>query len=113
LRAVQQRLRKIPARVAVYLLLAAALFEECGYLAIWQELTAGLGGLPLPKITATALWHARCRLGSRPLHALFDLLRGHATTIRTAAPTGQGCWSSRSTAPSSTCPTSLLPVPAG
>ncbi|MGW0821293.1 transposase domain-containing protein, partial [Streptomyces sp. NPDC002845] len=29
--AVQQRLRKIPARVVVYLLLAAALFEECGY----------------------------------------------------------------------------------
>jgi hypothetical protein len=28
--AVQQRLRKVPARVVVYLLLAAALFEDCG-----------------------------------------------------------------------------------
>lgn len=28
--ATQQRLRKLPARVVVYLLLAAALFEECG-----------------------------------------------------------------------------------
>ena len=28
--ATQRRLRKLPARVVVYLLLAAALFEECG-----------------------------------------------------------------------------------
>ena len=33
--AVQRRLRKLPARVVVYLLLAAALFEECGYAAVW------------------------------------------------------------------------------
>jgi hypothetical protein len=37
---------------------------------------AGLGALPLPTVTATALWHARARLGARPLRALFDLLRG-------------------------------------
>jgi transposase IS4-like protein len=41
--ATQRRLRKLPARVAVYLLLAAALFEECGYLAVWARLTAALG----------------------------------------------------------------------
>ncbi|WP_212732662.1 transposase domain-containing protein [Streptomyces oceani] len=39
--AVQQRLRKIPARVVVYLLLAAALFEECGYLAVWHKRAGG------------------------------------------------------------------------
>ena len=82
--AVQRRLRKLPARVVVYLLLAAALFEECGYLAVWARLTAGLGALPLPTVTATALWHARARLGARPLQALFDLLRGPASAIGTA-----------------------------
>lgn len=82
--AVQQRLRKLPARVVVYLLLAAALFEECGYTAVWSKLTGALGSLPVPKITATALWHARCRLGVPPVRALFDLLRGPASTVRTA-----------------------------
>jgi len=82
--ALQQRLRKLPARVVVYLLLTAALFEECGYLAVWSKLTSALGSLPIPKITATGLWHARARLGVRPLRALFDLLRGPASAIRTA-----------------------------
>ncbi|MFI9325821.1 IS4 family transposase [Kitasatospora aureofaciens] len=81
--AVQERLRKLPARVVVYLLLAAALFEECGYPAVWSKLTGALGALPIPKVTATALWHARCRLGARPLRALFDLLRGPASAVRT------------------------------
>ena len=31
----QRRVRDLPARVVVYLLLAAALFEECGYAAVW------------------------------------------------------------------------------
>jgi hypothetical protein len=79
----QRRLRKLPARVIVYLLLAAALFEECGYLAVWSKLASALGSLPVPKITATGLWHARCRIGARPLRALFDLLRGPASAIRT------------------------------
>lgn len=82
--AVQQRLRKLPARVVVYLLLAAALFEECGYPAVWRKLTGALEALPLPTVTATGLWHARCRLGVRPLRALFDLLRGPASAVRTA-----------------------------
>ena len=82
--ATQRRVRKLPARVVVYLLLAAALFEECGYPAVWARLTAALGPLHLPGITATGLWHARARLGVRPLHALFDLLAGPAAAIRTA-----------------------------
>ncbi|MFD8338961.1 IS4 family transposase [Streptomyces solisilvae] len=82
--ATQLRLRKLPARVVVYLLLAATLFEECGYPAVWSKLTSALGSLPVPKVTATGLWHARCRLGARPLQALFDLLRGPASAIRTA-----------------------------
>lgn len=81
----QHRLRKLPARVVVYVLLAAALFEQIGYPAVWRKRTGPLEGLPVPKITATALWHARTRLGSRPLRALFDLLRGPAAGAR---PTG-------------------------
>lgn len=81
--AVQQRLRKLPARVVVYVLLAAALFEDCGYREVWRRLTGGLAGLPLPKVTATALWHARCRLGVRPMRALFEVLRGPASAVRT------------------------------
>jgi hypothetical protein len=80
----EHRLRKLPARVVVYVLLAAALFEQIGYPAVWRKLTGSLEGLPVPKITATALWHARTRLGSRPLQALFDLLRGPAAAPGTA-----------------------------
>jgi len=81
---VQQRLRKLPARVVVYVLLAAALFEGNGYPAVWRKLTGGLEGLPVAKVSATALWHARARLGVRPLKALFDLLRGPACAAHTA-----------------------------
>ena len=80
----QRRLRKLPARVVVYLLLAAALFEHIGYPAVWRKLTGPLEGLPVPKITATALWHARTRLGPGPMQALFDLLRGPAAAPGTA-----------------------------
>lgn len=74
--AVQRRVRKLPARVVVYLLLAAALFEPIGYLAVWRKLTAALPPVQVPAITAGALWQARTRLGPTPLRALFDLLRG-------------------------------------
>ncbi|MBT2451911.1 transposase domain-containing protein, partial [Streptomyces sp. ISL-43] len=81
---VQERIRKLPARVVVYVLLAAGLFEECGYPAVWLKLTGALSWLPVPRVTATALWQARCRLGVRPMRALFDLLRGPASAVRTA-----------------------------
>ena len=95
--AAQRRLRKLPARVVVYLLLAAALFEECGYAAVWARLTAALGALSLPPVTATGLWHARTRLGVRPLRALFYLLRGPAAAIRTASGNRPQCWTIRTT----------------
>lgn len=64
-------MRKLPARVVVHLLLAAALFEKCGYLAVWHKLTAALDSLPIPKITGAGLRNARTRLGvcreTRPL----------------------------------------------
>jgi hypothetical protein len=85
--AVQRRVRKLPARVVVYLLLAAALFEPVGYLAVWGKLTGALEGAGVAEVTAAALWQARTRLGPAPLRALFDLLRGSA-----AAPRTSGAW---------------------
>ena len=77
---VQSRVRDLPARVVVYLLLAGCLFAELGYVGVWQRLVAGLGGLGLPSPTAGALTKARRRVGAKPLQALFDLLRGPAAT---------------------------------
>jgi hypothetical protein len=75
-RTVQSRLRDLPSRVVVYLLLAACLFPEVGYLGVWRKLTAALAGLPTATPTASALAQARRRLGPAPLRWLFDLLRG-------------------------------------
>jgi hypothetical protein len=76
----QRRIRLVPARVTVYLLLAACLFAELGYRQVWRRLTAGLHDLQLPAPTASALRQARQRLGTAPLRALFELLRGPAAT---------------------------------
>jgi hypothetical protein len=79
----QARLRDLPARVVVYLLLAGCLFAEVGYVQVWQRLTAGLDGLKLATPTAAALTKARRRLGPAPLRAVFDLLCGPAPTTAT------------------------------
>jgi hypothetical protein len=82
--ATQSRIRALPARVVVYLLLAGALFAEQGYREVWQRLTAGLEGLPVARPTTAALSQARRRLGVAPMRTLFDLLRGPAATPRSA-----------------------------
>ncbi|MFB7499535.1 transposase domain-containing protein [Streptomyces sp. NPDC056161] len=79
-RAVQSRLRDLPSRVVVYLVLAACLFPETGHLGVWRKLTGALVGLPVVAPTASALAQARRRVGSKPLRWLFDLLRGPAAT---------------------------------
>lgn len=79
----QSRIRDLPARVVVYLLLAGCLFAEVGYPGVWQRLTAGLDGLKVAAPTASALTQARRRLGPAPLRALFDLLRGPAPVAAT------------------------------
>ena len=81
----QARIRVLPARVVVYLLLAGCLFAELGYRQVWHKLTAALGALPVARPGDNALWQARARLGAAPLQWLFDLLRGPATAI-TAGP---------------------------
>jgi hypothetical protein len=80
-RTTQARLRDLPSRVVVYLLLAACLFPEVGYPGVWRKLTAGLAGLPVAAPSAGGLGQARHRLGAAPLRWLFDLLRGPAAAI--------------------------------
>ncbi len=87
---VQRRVRILPARVVVYLLLAGCLFTELGYRQVWQRLTSGLRMLAVAQPTASALRQARQRLGPAPLRALFDLLRGPAATTMTTAVTWRG-----------------------
>jgi hypothetical protein len=76
--AAQTRVRDLPSRVVVYLLLAAGLFAECGYRQVWARLTAGLGGLTVATPTTSGLAKARRRVGVKPLAALFALLAGPA-----------------------------------
>ena len=73
---VQRRVRDLPARVVVYLLLAGCLFAEAGYPQVWRRLSAGLDGLAVAAPSASALTQARRRLGPGPLRELFSLLRG-------------------------------------
>jgi len=82
-RTVQARIRDLPSRVVVYLLLAACLFEDVGYPGVWRKLTAGLEGMAVAAPTAGALSQARRRVGAGPMRFLFDLLRGPAASIAT------------------------------
>jgi hypothetical protein len=77
-RRVQVRVRDLPSRVVVYLLLAAGLFSELGYGQVWARLVAGLDGLGVPVAmpTSSALSQARRRVGVEPLRVLFGLLSG-------------------------------------
>ncbi|GAB3950420.1 transposase domain-containing protein [Micromonospora vulcania] len=79
-RRTQSRIRLLPARVVMYLLLAGCLFAELGHRQVWSKLTSGLSGLPLVAPTGSALRQARQRLGPQPVQALFALLRGPAVT---------------------------------
>ncbi len=78
----QARIRDLPSRVVVYLLLAGFLFPEVGYSGVWRKLTAGLAGIATVTPTASGLAQARRRVGVAPLRWLFDLLRGPAATVR-------------------------------
>jgi hypothetical protein len=77
-RAVERRVRLLPSRVVVYLLLAAALFAELGYEQVWARLTAGLDGIDIADPVSSALAQARRRIGVKPLRELFNLVQGPA-----------------------------------
>ena len=76
-RARERRLRAMPSRVVVYLVLAAGLFAQLGWPGVWQKLCGGIGVVAAP--AASALWEARTRVGPGPLKALFALLAGPTT----------------------------------
>jgi hypothetical protein len=78
---VQARVRDLPSRVVVYLLLAAGLFADLGYRQVWARLVAGLEGLPVAMPTSSALAQARRRVGTAPLRALFALVAGPAAGV--------------------------------
>jgi hypothetical protein len=79
----ERRLRLLPSRVGVYLVLALGLFPRPGYLGIWGKLTAALDGLGLAVPSPKALRDLRRRLGVAPLKALFEVLAGPLGQPRT------------------------------
>lgn len=79
----ERRLRLLPSRVGVYLVLALGLFPRPGYLGIWGKLTAALGGLGLATPSPRALRDLRRRLGAAPLRLLFEVLAGPLGRPRT------------------------------
>src|SRR4051812_2207567 len=91
---VQRRIRDLPSRVVVYLLLAGVLFADLGYVQVWARVIAGLGGsggVSVAVPSAGGLAQARRRVGVAPLRALFDLLRGPAAGP-VAGAAGPGVW---------------------
>jgi Insertion element 4 transposase N-terminal/Transposase DDE domain len=71
----ERRLRMIPARVALYLTLAMALFEPVSAFGVWDKLTGALRGV-CTRPSEKALRDARRRIGVEPLKALCEVLCG-------------------------------------
>lgn len=80
----QHRVRRLPSRVVVYLLLAGALFTGLGWARVWSRLTASLP-VPLPVPAGSSITAAMRRVGPEPLKALFDLVKGPAAVTATQA----------------------------
>ena len=79
----EQRLRDLPSRVGIYLLLVMGLFEQVGLAAVWAKLVAGLSGLRVAAPSEKALRDLRRRLGPAPVKALFAVLAGPLAQPRT------------------------------
>jgi hypothetical protein len=75
----EHRVRRLPSRVVVYLLLAGVLFAGQGWRQVYSRLASGL-----PEATrnpsASALSEAMRRVGAAPLRELFTLVKGPAVT---------------------------------
>jgi hypothetical protein len=81
---VQRRVRDLPARVMVYLLVAQGLCGSAPLGAVYRTAGAALVGLGGPNPTRQALHAARTRLGSRPLRLLLRQLCRHPDTLPAA-----------------------------
>jgi Insertion element 4 transposase N-terminal/Transposase DDE domain len=80
---VQRRLRVLPSRVGVYLVLAMGLFEQVGLAGVWAKLVGGLSAAGCPCPSEKALRDLRRRVGAEPLAALFRVLAGPLAQPRT------------------------------
>lgn len=80
----EQRLRRLPSRVVVYLLLAGVLFAGQGWRQVWARLTGGLG-MPVPPPSRSSITGAMRRVGPGPLRELFTLLAGPAAADASSA----------------------------
>ena len=80
---VQQRLRVLPSRVVVYLLLAAGLFAELGYEQVWARMTVGLDELRVAHPVPARWPRPGAGSGSPRCARLFDVLRGPASSLAT------------------------------
>lgn len=72
--ATQKRLRRLPSRLVVYVLLAGVLFADVGYRQVLSRLTAG-AGVATRVPGSSALSQAFRRIGVRPMVELFDFVR--------------------------------------
>jgi len=87
------RRRSLPARSVAYFAMGMALHSDGSYEDVLAHISDGLAwaerweGAPVRLATKAAISHARVRLGSRPVEALFDRV------AKPLAPAGaQGCW---------------------
>jgi Insertion element 4 transposase N-terminal/Transposase DDE domain len=79
----ERRLRLIPSRVALYLVLAMGLFGQVSAAGVWSKLTSALAGLAVARPSEKALRDARRRIGAEPVKALFEVLAGPLAQPRT------------------------------
>ena len=80
---VQQRIRRLPARVTVLFILGLSLFAGIGYRGVWRELVHSGGGAAGRAPSSSGLAQARRRVGVAPLRELFTRLRGPRATPAT------------------------------
>jgi hypothetical protein len=81
---VQQRIRRLPARVTVLFILALTLFSSQGYRGVWRELVHSGDAAADPPPSSSGLTQARRRVGLAPLAALFARVRGARAVPGTA-----------------------------
>lgn len=75
----EHRVRRLPSRVVIYVLLAGVLFADQGWKQVYSRLVSGLPE-PVKSPSASALSEAMRRVGAGPLRELFTLVRGPAVT---------------------------------
>ncbi|WP_426979943.1 IS4 family transposase (plasmid) [Pseudarthrobacter sp. O4] len=73
----ERRVRKLPSRVVIYLLLAGVLFADQGWRQVYSRLVCGLS-LPARSPAASTLSQAMRRVGVAPLRELFTFVKGPA-----------------------------------